>query len=49
MSVCYNDTLYGSELVVLSYVDDYLYWYTSEELGKLFMDTIENIFHVKCL
>ena len=32
---------------VLSYVDDCVYWYTSEALGKLFVDTLVKIFHVK--
>ena len=30
----------GSKLVVLSYVCDCLYWYTSEEQGKWFVDTL---------
>ena len=34
---------------VLSYVDDCVYWYTSEAIGKWFVDTLGNIFHVKCL
>ena len=38
-----------SKLVVLSYVDDFVYCYTYEELGKLFVDTLGNIFHVKFL
>ena len=34
---------------VFSYVDDCIYWYTPEALGTWFMDTLGNIFHVKCL
>ena len=30
ISMYYNYALYESKLVVLSYVDDFLYWYTSE-------------------
>ena len=33
---------YGSTLVVLYYVDDCVYWYTYEELGKWFVDTLGN-------
>ena len=35
--------------VVLSYVDDFVYWYTSEALGKWFGDALGNRFHVKLL
>ena len=34
MSVYYKYAPVGSKLVVLSYVDDCVYWYTSEEIGK---------------
>ena len=34
MSIYYRYTPYGSRLVVLSYVDYCVYWYTSEERGK---------------
>ena len=33
----------------LSYVDDCVYWYTSEASGKWFVDTLGKIFHVKLL
>ena len=49
MSIYYKYTTYGSKLVVLSYVDELLYWYTYEELGKWFVDTLGNIFHMKLL
>ena len=38
-----------SELVVSSYLDDFVYWYTLEELGNWFMHTLRNIFHVNLL
>ena len=31
---------------VLSYVDDCVYWYTSEDLGKWFVDTLRKKLHV---
>ena len=35
--------------VVLSYVDEFVYWYTSKDLEKLFVDDLGNILHVKFL
>ena len=49
MSICYKYAPYGSKVVVLSYVDDCVYWYTNEYLGKWFVDTLGNRFHVKFL
>ena len=49
MSKYYQYATYGSKLVVLYYYDDCLYWYTYEELGKWFVDTLGNIFHVQFL
>ena len=40
MSIYYNYALDGSKIVVLSYVDDFFYWYTNEDLGKWFVDTL---------
>ena len=40
VSVYYKYAPYGSKLVVLSYVYECVYWYTSEELGKWFVDTL---------
>ena len=40
---------YGSKLVMLYYVDDWIYCYTSEELGKWFVGTLGNILHVNFL
>ena len=34
MYLYYNYTPDGNCFVVLSYVDEYVYWYTSEALGK---------------
>ena len=39
----------GYKLVVLSYVDDCVYWYISEELGKLFLYTLRKILYVNFL
>ena len=49
MYVYYKYTPDGSKLVILSYVDDCVYWYTSGELGKWFVDKLGKIFHVKFL
>ena len=37
MSICYKYAPNGSKIVVLSYVDDCVYWYTNEDLGELFL------------
>ena len=39
----------GTKVVVISYVDDYIYWHTSEALGKWFFDTLRKRFHVNFL
>ena len=49
MSIYYKCEPYGSMLFLLSYFDDCVYWYTSEELRKWFVDTLGKIFHVKFL
>ena len=49
MSIYYKYAPDGSKIVVLSYVDDFVYWYTNEALGKWFDDTLGNIFHVDFL
>ena len=36
-------------MVVLSCVDDCLYWYNNEDLGKWFVDNLGKIFHVNFL
>ena len=34
MSIYYKYAQYGSKMVVLYYIDDCVYWYTSEALGN---------------
>ena len=46
MYVYYKYKPDGSKLVMLYYVDDCVYQYTSEELGKWFVDKPGKIFHV---
>ena len=49
MSICYKHASDGSKIVVLSYVDDCVYWYTNKDLGKWFVDTLGKRFHVNFL
>ena len=49
MSIYYKYAPYGSIIVVLYYVYDCVYWYTSEALGKWFVDTLGKRFHVNFL
>ena len=49
MPIYYKYTTDGTNSVVLSYVDDCVYWYTSEALGKWFVDNLGKRFHVKFL
>ena len=49
ISIYYKYAPYGSKIVVLSYVDDCVYWYTNEDIGKRFIDTLGKRFHVKLL
>ena len=49
MYIYYKYAPDGSKMVVLSYVDDCVYWYTNEDLGKWFVDTFGKIFHVNFL
>ena len=49
MSVYYKYAPDGSKLVVLSHVDDCVYSYISDELGKWFVDTIGKRLYVKFL
>ena len=39
----------GTKIVVLSYVDDCVYWYIFEALGKWFVETMGKRFHVSFL
>ena len=49
MSIYYKYAPDGSKIVVLSYIDDCVYWYTNEDIGKWFVDTLEHRFHVNFL
>ena len=49
MSTYYKNAPYGSKIVVLSNFDDCVYWYTYETIGKWFVDTSGNRFHVNFL
>ena len=49
MSIYYKYAPYRTKKIVLSYVDDFVYCYTYEALGKYFMDTLGKIFHVNFL
>ena len=49
MSIYYKYAPDGYKLVVLSYVDCCIYWYTYKEILKLFVNTLEKIFHVNFL
>ena len=49
MSIYYKYSPDGTKIVVLSYVDDYVYWYTSEALLKRFVDTPGKIIHLNFL
>ena len=49
ISIHYNYVPDGYKLVLLSYVDDVVFWYKSEELGKWFVDTLGKRFHVNFL
>ena len=49
MSIYYKYAPYGYKTVVLSYVDDCVYWYTNEDLGKWLVDTLVKRFHLNFL
>ena len=49
MSIYYKYAPDGSKKIVLYYVDDCVYWYTNEDLGKQFVDTLGKRFHVNFL
>ena len=49
MSIYYKYAPDGYKIVVLSYVYDCVYWYTNEDLVKLFVDSLVNRFHVNFL
>ena len=49
MSIYYKYAPDGSKIVVLYYVDDVVYWYTNEDLGKWFIDNLGKRLHVNFL
>ena len=49
MSIYYKYAPYGTIIISLSYVDDCVYFHTSEALGKFFVDNLGKRFHVKFL
>ena len=49
ISIYYKYAPDGSNIVVLSYVDDCVYWYTNEYFGKWFFDTLGKRFRVNFL
>ena len=46
MSIYYKYAPDEKNVFVLSYVDDCVYWYTSEDLKKWFVDTLGKRFHL---
>ena len=49
LSIYYKYAPDGSKSFVLYYVDDCVYWYTNEYIGKWFVDTLGKRFHVNFL
>ena len=49
MSIYYKYEPDGAKIIVLSYVDDCVYWYTNEDIGKCFVDTLGKRLHVNFL
>ena len=49
ISIYYKYAPDGSNTVVLSYVDECVYWYTYEDIGERFVDTLGKRFHVNFL
>ena len=49
MLIYYKYAPDGSNIVVLYYVDDCVYWYKNEDPGKWFVDTLRKRFHVNFL
>ena len=49
MSIYYRYAPYGYKIVVLSYVDYCVYWYTNEDLVDLFFDTLGKRLHMNFL
>ena len=49
MSIYYKYAPDGSKIIVIYYFDDCVYWYTNEDIGKWFVDTLGKRFHVDFL
>ena len=49
MSIYYNYAPDGLKNIVFSYVDGCVYWYTNEDIGKWFVDTLGKRYHVNFL
>ena len=49
MSIYYNYAPYGIKIVVLYYIDDFIYCYAYESLVKCFLDALGKRFHVNFL
>ena len=49
MSIYYKYAPDGSKIVVWSYVHYCFYWYTNEDIGNWFVDTLGKRFHVNFL
>ena len=49
MSIYYKYAPDGSKLVVVFYVDDCVYWYTNEDIGKCFGDNLGKRLHTNFL
>ena len=49
MSIYYKYAPDGTKIVVLPYVDDCVYWYTTEAIGNFFVDNLGKRFHVNFL
>ena len=49
MSIYYKYAPDGSKIIDLFYYDDCVYWYTNEDIGKWFVDTLGKKFHVNLL
>ena len=46
MSIYYKYAPDGSKIIFKSYVDDFVYWDTNEDIGKWFVDTLGKRFYV---
>ena len=49
ISIYYKYAPYGTKILVLSYADDYVYWYTSEDLVRWCVDTLGKRFNMNFL